>query len=187
MSNIDTEIRQDQVAGLILAGGRGRRMGSRDKALVDFEGASLIERVFTSLSPQVDQIFISRQADQQDLSKYGKVLTDEYADAGPLEGCRVAITSVKNMDFRYLVVVPVDCPKIPSDLVNRLIQNKNIHAVVRTEIGLEPTFVLFDLKYLEKAWEVMEIANGALKNVVSQPEFSRVMFTSKEIKNINSL
>lgn len=47
------------LSGVILAGGRGRRPGVRDKGLIMLQGHPLIEHVIAALAPQVDGIVIN--------------------------------------------------------------------------------------------------------------------------------
>ena len=47
------------ITGIVLAGGKGRRMGGVDKGLVSFLGKPLVAHVIERLNPQVDEIFIN--------------------------------------------------------------------------------------------------------------------------------
>ncbi|HDO34129.1 MAG TPA: molybdenum cofactor guanylyltransferase MobA, partial [Chromatiales bacterium] len=47
------------ITGLILAGGRARRMGGRDKGLIPLAGRPLVEHVLSALRPQVATLLIS--------------------------------------------------------------------------------------------------------------------------------
>ena len=48
-----------QISAVILAGGRGSRMGGVDKGLVMYQGLPLIEHVLTLIHPQVETILIN--------------------------------------------------------------------------------------------------------------------------------
>src|SRR4051812_30393508 len=47
------------ITGLILAGGRGSRMGSVDKGLQPFRGEPMVAHVIARLSPQVGNLIIN--------------------------------------------------------------------------------------------------------------------------------
>ena len=56
------------ITGLILAGGMGRRMDSRDKGLVEFRGKPMVAHVIERLAPQVDSLIINAN---RSLAEYG--------------------------------------------------------------------------------------------------------------------
>lgn len=107
------------ITGVILAGGRGRRMGGVDKGLQDLNGRPLVQWVLERLAPQVDQVMIIAN---QNLGRYGEfgctVLPDRIPDfAGPLAGLHAALSQTTNP---LLLTVPCDSPFLPHDLVARL-------------------------------------------------------------------
>ena len=112
-------------AGLILAGGRARRMGGQDKGLLPLAGKPLIEHALERLRPQVHSIVVSANRSQSDYQRYGyPVLSDDYgAFAGPLAGI---LTALRTITEPWLVVVPCDSPQLPDDLVSRLHQKAAI-------------------------------------------------------------
>src|SRR5574344_445917 len=46
-------------SAIVLAGGRGRRMGTVEKALLEFEGKTILERLLESLFRVVDEVILS--------------------------------------------------------------------------------------------------------------------------------
>lgn len=107
------------ITGLILAGGRGSRMGHVDKGLQPFAGMPMVQHVLTRLAPQVDKLFINANRNLAVYQGFGvPVLQDEIPDfAGPLAGLQ---TGLLHCDTRYLVTAPCDSPFMPQDLVERL-------------------------------------------------------------------
>lgn len=107
------------IAGLILAGGRARRMQGQDKGLIPFAGRPLIEHVLDRIRPQVDQILISANRNLEQYAEYGHtVITDVIGDyCGPLAGIHSALPTLQQS---WLAVVPCDSPLLPTDLVYRL-------------------------------------------------------------------
>jgi len=49
----------NKIIGLILAGGEGRRLGSKDKGLQEYKGKPLIEHVINALTPQTNKVVLS--------------------------------------------------------------------------------------------------------------------------------
>ncbi|AWL06327.1 gephyrin-like molybdotransferase Glp [Massilia oculi] len=111
------------ISGLVLAGGRGSRMGNVDKGLQPFRSSTMVEHVLARLRPQVGPVAVSAN---RNLDTYRAldvmVLPDEIADgvepyAGPLAGLE---TGLRHCATPYLLAVPCDSPFLPADLASRL-------------------------------------------------------------------
>src|SRR5690606_41462776 len=109
------------LAGVILAGGRGSRMGNADKPLLALDDRCLIDHVIALARPQVDALVISANRHLEAYRERGlPVLPDEVGDyAGPLEGIATAMKSALQHDFPPLAFTPVDAPSCPVDLGTR--------------------------------------------------------------------
>ncbi len=107
------------ITGLILAGGRGSRMGGVDKGLQNHDGVPLAMHALMRLSPQVGEIMINANRNLGAYESMGvPVWPDSLSDyAGPLAGF---LTGLERCETPYLVTVPCDSPLFPSDLVTRL-------------------------------------------------------------------
>ena len=104
------------ITGLILAGGRGTRMGTVDKGLQPFRGMPMALHVMHRLQPQVDAMLINAN---QNLAAYEAFGAPVWPDAlggfaGPLAGLQ---TGLMHCDTPYLVTAPCDSPLLPTDLV----------------------------------------------------------------------
>jgi molybdopterin-guanine dinucleotide biosynthesis protein A len=108
-----------QITGLILAGGRGTRMGTVDKGLQTFRGAPMALHALMRLAPQVGYVMINANQNIAPYEGFGvPVWQDEMQGfAGPLAGLQ---TGLVHCDTEYLVTVPCDSPFLPTDLVARL-------------------------------------------------------------------
>lgn len=106
------------LTGLILAGGRARRMGGNDKGLLSLAGQPLVQHVLARLRPQVDSILISANRHTAEYGALGyPVLEDSIAEfPGPLAGI---LAGMESCGRGWLVVVPCDAPLLPTDLVIR--------------------------------------------------------------------
>ena len=116
---VERAINRTQISGIILAGGRGSRMGGVDKGLQPFNGTPLIQHAINRLQPQVGQLLINANRHLEVYQALGlPVLTDNLADfAGPLAGFLVGLT---HCETPYLATVPCDTPCFPTDLIDRL-------------------------------------------------------------------
>jgi len=107
------------VTGLILAGGKGSRMGGVDKGLQPFRGKRLVDHVYERLAPQVGGIIINANQNQEAYRSFGvRVVSDAIGGfAGPLAGLHAGLSVSKRP---FLASVPCDSPFLPEDLIARL-------------------------------------------------------------------
>ena len=109
------------VNGLILAGGKSRRMG-QDKALLDRGGQSQLAYLAGLLDKKVERVFVSTRADQKDdgeRRKYAQIV-DRYDDMGPLAGILSAMEEHPDSDW---LVVACDLPNITGETITHLLKN----------------------------------------------------------------
>jgi len=107
------------IAGIVLAGGMGRRMGGVDKGLQLLRGKPMVQHVLERLAPQVDEIVINANQNAAAYAKFGyRVVADDIPGfAGPLAGLHAGM---KATNKPLVVTVPCDSPFLPADLVSRL-------------------------------------------------------------------
>jgi molybdopterin-guanine dinucleotide biosynthesis protein A len=112
-------IERSDITGVILAGGRGSRMGGADKGLQNFRGMPMALFTLMRLSPQVGELMINANRNLSAYESFGApVWPDAIGDyAGPLAGF---LTAMEQCETPYLVTVPCDMPLFPQDLVARL-------------------------------------------------------------------
>ena len=112
-------IAKDDITGLILAGGRGSRMGGADKGLQNHRGVPLAMHAMLRLSPQVGHVMINANRNLGAYDAFGvPVWPDALPDyPGPLAGF---LAGLEHCETPYLVTVPCDTPDFPDDLVARL-------------------------------------------------------------------
>jgi molybdopterin-guanine dinucleotide biosynthesis protein A len=107
------------VTGLILAGGKGSRMGGVDKGLQAFRGKRLVDHVYERFAPQVGGIIINANQNHEEYKTFGvRVVSDAIGGyAGPLAGLHAGLSVSKRP---FLASVPCDSPFLPADLIERL-------------------------------------------------------------------
>jgi molybdenum cofactor guanylyltransferase len=107
------------ITGLILAGGRGTRMGGVDKGLQLYRGVPLAQHALHRLAPQVRSVMLNANRNFEAYAEMGvPVWRDELPDfPGPLAGM---LAGLAHCSTPFLVTVPCDTPHFPSDLVARL-------------------------------------------------------------------
>lgn len=146
------------IAGMILAGGLSRRMGGGDKALIEVDGQSLLERVIDRLSPQVGPLLLNANGDPNRFAHLTLPVAPDVVEgyAGPLVGVLTGLEWLRDhtMDVEWMVSVAADTPLFPPDLVERLVQaarqeNADI-AIAYTGTRSHPVFALWPLRLAEE-------------------------------------
>lgn len=141
-------ITRDEITGLILAGGLGRRMRrdgqETNKALRPFHGRPMIDHVIERLGPQVGALLINANADVQAFATRGvPVVPDAIAGhAGPLAGLHAGLQVAATP---WVLTAPCDSPFLPPDLARRLadaVTGSTDLAVVHTGEQAHPVFML---------------------------------------------
>jgi molybdopterin-guanine dinucleotide biosynthesis protein A len=111
----------EPVWGLVLAGGKSRRMGS-DKALLRQDGETQLSRAVTMLQEQLERVFISTRADQADDVERRKFerIVDRYDDMGPVAGILSAMDTHSEVSW---LVLACDLPNIDTTTIAHLLQH----------------------------------------------------------------
>ena len=135
----------NNITALILAGGRGSRMGSVDKGLQLFNGKPMVAHVIERLAPQADAVIINANRNHDEYAALGyRVIADALDGfAGPLAGLHVGMMQATTP---LIVTAPCDSPFLPLDLVSRLLaaleKNNADLAVAKTFNQAHPVFCL---------------------------------------------
>ena len=114
-------IKVEQLAGIILCGGRSRRMG-QEKYRLSFAGETLLQRICRIVQPEVSRILIVAAVDQEIPQSESniKVLRDEIPDAGPLAGIAQALTYLQTSADAPVAafVTSCDVPLLKPDVIS---------------------------------------------------------------------
>lgn len=134
----------EQITGLVLAGGLGRRMGGVDKGLQLYQGQPLVAHVLARLAPQVGQVLISANRNRDTYARFGHPVVGDAMEGflGPLAGLERGMTESTT---DWVAMAPCDTPALPSDLVSQLAAAlpEGARAIMPTADGRDqPTFLL---------------------------------------------
>ncbi len=127
------------VTGVILAGGRSRRMG-QDKATLVVDGERMIERTLRVIRPLFSRILIA--GDRPDLaSATVPAIPDRYPGSA-LGGIHGGLAAAETP---WIFVLPCDLPYPDASLIRRMLDCRPGFEVVipPTAHGLEPVFALY--------------------------------------------
>jgi molybdopterin-guanine dinucleotide biosynthesis protein A len=128
----------DQVTGLILAGGRGSRMGGVDKGLERFQGEPMAVRAMVRLMPQVSDVVINANRNIGVYDSFGVTVLMDAIEGyqGPLAGM---LAGLSYSETPYLQAIPCDVPNFPTDLVSRLLKAAlEANAALAMPVTVEP-------------------------------------------------
>ena len=154
---IDTQ----DITGLVLAGGRGSRMGGADKGLQNYRGSPLALHTLLRLQWQVGHTMINANRNLAAYESFGvPVWPDSLPDyAGPLAGF---LTGLEHCETPWLLTVPCDTPRFPDDLAARLVQaavRENADMAMaaapeadadgRVQVRAQPVFCLLRVELME--------------------------------------
>lgn len=102
-----------RVLGAILAGGRSSRFGS-DKAAADWRGRTLANHAADAIRGHVDAVVVIGGSDGlPDMPR---------PDLGPLGGIAGALDHAAGHGFAHVLTVACDMPRVPADLLERLLR-----------------------------------------------------------------
>lgn len=131
------------ITGMVLAGGRGSRMGGVDKGLQPFHGVPLALHALQRLQRQVGHCMLNANRSLEHYAQFGvPVHTDVLPDyPGPLAGF---LTGLTHCSTDWLLTVPCDSPCFPQDLAARMTavaaqQDAQIVLAAGPEVGRDGT------------------------------------------------
>lgn len=161
-------------AGVILAGGRSRRMGNVDKALLSLNNEPLLSRVIRILQPQLGSLLLSVESHSNTLESFDLPLVYDLLPnhRGPLTGLCSALQYLLEKDLHDgLVLSPCDAPFVPLDLVDKLTRagegNPESVVVVSYAGILQPTFSLWQNHHFPVIHDaVVKQGGGGLKYIL---------------------
>ena len=176
-------IDKQQITGVVLAGGRGSRMGGVDTGLQSHKGVPLALHALLRLQPQVGEVMINANRNLGAYESMGvAVWPDGQADfPGPLAGVLVGL---ERCETAYLVTVPCDTPNFPPDLVERLAQalvaqDADIAMAATRENGqvmAQPVFCLLKATLLESLVKYLEAGQRKIDGWTARHRVATVVF-----------
>jgi molybdenum cofactor guanylyltransferase len=195
---------KSQITGIVLAGGRGSRMGGVDKGLQLYNGTALAKHAIEQLQSQVGVLLINANRNLDTYEAWGSkvsadVLVDGITDfAGPLAGFLVGLQHCKTP---YLMTVPCDTPRFPSDLVSRLAdalsqQDADVAMVSSPDeegvLRHQPVFCLMKRELVESLTTFTDaggrkIGAWAVQHKLARVDFNEAHDDPKAFYNANTL
>lgn len=185
-----TTIKHSDITAVILAGGQGRRMGGKDKGLIEFKGRAIVEILIDSLQHQSVNIVINANRNQAVYQNYGfPVISDELSDfQGPLAGFASAMQTVSS---DYILTLPCDGPLLAENFVEKFIDAQHRQpapiAVAHDGERLQPVYALIKVDLLEDLQRFLSGGDRKIDRWYAQHEYTLVDFSDQKnmFANIN--
>lgn len=121
----DSNDRRPAVSGLVVAGGRSRRFGEREKALAEVDGTPMLRRVADRLDGVASELVVNCRADQRvgfeaalAPRHTARFAVDPVADRGPLYGLRTGLDAARG---EYTIALACDVPGVTPELLAHLV------------------------------------------------------------------
>ncbi|MBL1321094.1 MAG: molybdenum cofactor guanylyltransferase [Methylophaga sp.] len=179
------------ITGVILSGGKARRMGGNDKGLITFNNKPLIRHVIDILTPQVDDLIINANRNIELYQNFGyPVIADSLEDyCGPLAGMLSAMQSV-NSD--YILTAPCDAPMISPQYRQRMMEtllNEQADITVASDgKRLQPVFCLIPTRLQDDLAQYLAQGDRKIDLWFEQHKLAVVDFSDQvdSFANVNS-
>ena len=173
---------------LLLAGGKSSRMGS-NKAELLYEGRTFLAHILEKARALgIEKCYVSGYASDE---KEVITVWDQFPDRGPLGGIHACM---QVMDTPYCLVLPVDTPKLPVEILERLLceHEKGIdrEKVLIWEHGdrQEPLIAIYPVVMKEMIEELIQEQSAPVFRALGNWGYisCRLEMEKEEIINVNT-
>lgn len=114
----------DRIVCVLLAGGLGRRLGGRDKALVEIAGRPMLAHILDRLGGRCRALVLNANGDPARFASFGLPVAEDVVPGtlGPLAGVLTGLdwAARHHPAATHVLSVPADAPLLPDDLPARL-------------------------------------------------------------------
>jgi len=184
------------VTVIVLAGGRGSRMGA-DKAGLPLPGGTLLERVLGQVEPLFDEVLVSVSPGQtiwaedkragSALSAGARVVEDELPGQGPMAGVLAGLRAARN---EVCAVVACDIPDIDAPLLRKLVRaaaEAEIVVPVTPKGDFEPLFAVYRNAVILEIEKLLRAGQRSLIPLFGRARTARLRLGGANgIRNLNT-
>lgn len=179
------------ITGVILAGGRARRMGGQDKGLLALAGQPMMSYAIRRLKPQVGSLLINANRNLEAYQALGyPVVSDSIGQFfGPLAGMLAAMAVA---DTPYLLTLPCDCPLLIGDYARCMLAELMRHdadiSVAHDGQRLQPVFALLRTDLQDSLKNYLESGQRKIDRWFARHRMIEVDFSDHQMmfRNINT-
>lgn len=187
------------VGAFVLVGGRSSRMGC-DKAMMKFEGQTLLDRTIQcarTIAAEVAVVTSASQASASQFAGYGPVVGDLYSDCGPLGGIHAALRGSKR---ELNLVLAVDLPGLTTEFLQFLVSTASLQRCVQAVVPeydgrWHPLCAVYRREFLEAAEGALELRRYRIDRLfetvpthkITQAELETAGFGAAVFRNVNTM
>jgi len=173
------------VTGVILCGGKSKRMGF-DKALIHFKGRYVLEETAMTLEeifPNVLLVTDHKQKFPTRLLANHVFLEDEFIQKGPLGGL---VTALRHIDTPYVFLVACDIPDITVTKIRQLFEYvEDEQVILFSGEKLETLFTFYHHSCLPQFEKQLAMDNRKIRTAFDYLDVKKVKKKNIDIVNIN--
>lgn len=166
------------VSGILLAGGRGTRLGE-DKRAVRILGTSLLDRAAALLESVADDVVIVSRDGGGGLGR-ARIIRDEIPDLGPVAGL---LTGLRAIRHGHALVLPVDMPLLaPQFLAHLVLVSTGWDITVPQWIRLEPLVGVYSAACLRPLEQYIRVRRASVADFVRSADLTVRYVPEEEIR-----
>lgn len=165
-------MKANEISGVVLAGGKNKRMGLK-KAELELGGRTLLELQVQKLRDLgIEDIMVSGYDKAIDGTR---AVADIYPGKGPISGVHAAL---KAAEKPACLVISVDTPLVPADVLKALIEAHEGEATVLAHGDLiEPLLAVYDSGLHERAETLLLSDSWSMRRMSSNPAVKKIEYT----------
>lgn len=168
------KIKNKEISGLVLAGGKSSRMKS-DKSTLEYHG--IAHEVYTAklLNKFCHKTYISKSSGASETNSSFEIIPDNYPDIGPIGGIHSAMSHIKGP----ILVLPCDLPFINDQLITTLIENRNQESDASCYINMqtkhiEPLIAIYEYSIAPKIQAAIDLKEFSLHKLLNKLELHTI-------------
>ena len=189
-----------EITGVVLAGGRSRRMG-RDKAQIVWNSGTLLSHALQVLQSVAAKVFVVGPTQPRTLGT--EIIADEFPGCGPMAGIHAAL---KHTATDWNFVLAVDLPLVSSELVSFIASTSEANAlavVPRVGKHLQPLCAAYHRRLLPEVERAIvgddlsvhrlleRVSTGMMEKrsvtkIIEEKEIVRHGFLPEMLANVNT-
>jgi len=170
------------VTGVLLAGGKSRRMGS-DKRFLHVGEKTLFDRTLNTLRKVFADVLVVIAQDSEPLDAPVPVLRDVIPNCGSLGGL---FTGLKQSNTPYVFVVACDMPFLDPQVIQALIQRRGDADVVMAKMhGLQPMHAVYGKRCLPVMEDMLNSGDLKIQHVINSPLLQVSLVEEQDLKQID--
>ena len=184
-------LHQGQFTGVVLAGGRGRRMGGEDKGLLPFHGRPLVRHALDALGEVAGTRLINANRNLEAYASLGFPVIQDANDRfdGPLTGL---LSAMRAAATPYVLTVPCDTPRLTATLLQRLVDrlpgSDAAIAVAHDGERLHPVVMLAETRLADDLQTYLDAGERKVEHWIRRHRWVSVDFSdaAEALANINT-